>query len=168
MSGNAYTAAPLPPPGWLHDPATAQTRWWDGARWTDHVLPAQPTAGHGAVFGTDPRQRAVLTSRNGPAKASLILILTLLLGEFALVGLGMAAGSAGVSLWQVFGVLGAVSVISLLMWITAFALAIVGTVIAVRRPTRKREAVFALVFTSVVLALIVARAVVSIAVYGTV
>ncbi|MBW9108896.1 DUF2510 domain-containing protein [Microbacterium ureisolvens] len=48
MTDDAYPNAFAPPPGWLHDPSTAQTRWWDGSRWTDHVLPPRP--GYGAVF----------------------------------------------------------------------------------------------------------------------
>jgi len=32
--------SPAPGPGWFADPGNpAQTRWWDGYRWTDHVAP---------------------------------------------------------------------------------------------------------------------------------
>ncbi|MBW9108897.1 hypothetical protein [Microbacterium ureisolvens] len=47
-------------------------------------------------------------------------------------------------------------------------LAIVGTVIAVRRPTRKREAVFALVLTSLAVLWLIARAAASIATCGAI
>jgi uncharacterized Tic20 family protein len=36
-----------PPPGWYADPQGSGQRWWDGARWTDHVQGIQP-----AVTGT--------------------------------------------------------------------------------------------------------------------
>lgn len=156
-------APALPPAGWFHDPSTAQTRWWDGTRWTEHT---QPT--YGPVFGTDPRQRAAPATENGPAKASLILIVIQLLGGIALFGIGLALGATGAQLWQFLGIFAILSVVSFLTWVAAFTLAIVGTVIAVRRPTRKREAVFALVFTSLVMAWFTAQMVVSVATYGSI
>lgn len=37
--------APPTPPGWYPDPKMAGTqRYWDGARWSDHVAPARPAA----------------------------------------------------------------------------------------------------------------------------
>jgi hypothetical protein len=37
-------AAAMPPPGWYPDPTMAQTqRYWDGAKWGDHVAPMQNT-----------------------------------------------------------------------------------------------------------------------------
>lgn len=36
---------PAAPPGWYPHPSMAGTqRYWDGARWTDHVAPMAPTA----------------------------------------------------------------------------------------------------------------------------
>ncbi len=36
---------PLPPGGWHDDPDDpASLRYWDGARWTDHQAPKQPSA----------------------------------------------------------------------------------------------------------------------------
>ena len=52
--------------------------------------------------------------------------------------------------------------------VAAFTLAIVGTVFAVRRSTRRRQAVFALVFTSLVMVWFAAQRVVSVATYGTI
>lgn len=153
----------LPPAGWFHDPSTAQTRWWDGTRWTEHSQPA-----YGPVFGTDPRQRAAPVKENGPAKASLILIVIQLLGGIALIGVGLALGATGAQLWHFLWIFAILSVVSFLMWLAAFALAIVGTVIAVRRPTHKREAVFALVFTSLVMVWLTAQMVVSVATYGAI
>lgn len=169
MTINDGTGVPgtVPPAGWLRDPA-GQTRWWDGSRWTEHVRPALATVGDGAVFGADPRRPAAPGSKNGPATASLVLILIQLLGGAALIGIGFAAGTAGAQLWQFLGVLSILSVVSFLMWVAAFTLAIAGIVIAVRRPTRKRDAVFALVFTSLVIGWMIARAIVSIAVYGAI
>lgn len=38
----------LPPPDWYADPEdSAQYRYWDGARWTDHRAPRDPAAGAG-------------------------------------------------------------------------------------------------------------------------
>jgi hypothetical protein len=161
MTDDVYAGGQAPPPGWIYDPSTAQTRWWDGTRWTDHVLPRQPD--YGAVFGTDPKQGRALTAKNGPAKASLILILVQLLGGVALIALSVAAGPQVLQDIWLFTIL---SLLGFLLTIAAFVLAIVGTVIAVRRPTRKREAVFALVFTSLVVLWMIARAVASIATYG--
>ncbi|HEY1653439.1 MAG TPA: RDD family protein [Acidimicrobiales bacterium] len=37
-----------PPPGWYPDPSgQAGTRWWDGARWTEHVSAPPPPAYYG-------------------------------------------------------------------------------------------------------------------------
>ncbi|MBW9120588.1 DUF2510 domain-containing protein [Microbacterium trichothecenolyticum] len=163
MTDDVYAGGHAPPPGWLHDPSTAQTRWWDGSRWTDHVLPPQP--GYGAVFGTDPRLGRTLTSKNGPAKASLILILVQLLGGLTVIAIGLAAGPQVLQYLWLFSIL---SLLGFLMTIAAFVLAIVGTGIAVRRPTRKREAVFALVLTSLAVSWLIARAAASIATYGAI
>lgn len=38
---NATTG--MPPAGWYADPSGGGQRWWDGAQWTSHVMPA-PTA----------------------------------------------------------------------------------------------------------------------------
>jgi hypothetical protein len=33
-------ASATPPAGWFPDPSgSAQQRWWDGQRWTEHVAP---------------------------------------------------------------------------------------------------------------------------------
>lgn len=164
MSGDAYTVGQLPPAGWIYDPSTAQTRWWDGSRWTEHVLPTAPA--DTAVYGFHPRARA-LTSANGPAKASLILILIQLLGGFALAGLGFFIGASGGQLWQFIDLLNVVGTLRIFMIVAAFVLAIIGTVIAVQRPTRKREAVFALVFSSLLILWMIVRLVASFATYGT-
>ena len=47
-------------PGWHLDPVPAQPgqpaqlRYWDGARWTEHVAPAQPPAAAAAQYGGPP------------------------------------------------------------------------------------------------------------------
>jgi hypothetical protein len=94
------------------------------------------------TYGSFSYAAAPLTSKNGPAKASLILILLLVLGVSAILWLLTGADPA---MQLVFGVL------NILMVIAAFILAIIGLVIAVRRPTKKRESVFALVVSSIML-----------------
>lgn len=92
--------------------------------------------------------RQPLTYKNGPAKASLILILLLVLGVGAIV-------------WFVSGQNPALAIllgfINIAMVLAAFVLAIVGLVIAVRRPTKKRESIFALVVSSLMLIFLVVR-----------
>lgn len=134
------TNAGGPPPGWLYDSNTQQTRWWDGTRWTEHVRPAEPAYQQARVaprqvpsrsqysqpqsHGSFSYAAAPMTSKNGPAKASLILILLLVLGVSAILWLLTGADPA---MQLVFGVL------NILMVIAAFILAIIGLVIAVRR-----------------------------------
>ena len=87
------------------------------------------------------------------------------LGGVALIALGVAAGPQVLQYLWLFSIL---SPFGILMTITALVLAIVGTVIAVRRLTRKREAVFALVFTPLVVLRMIVRTVASIAAHGDV
>ncbi len=93
---------------------------------------------------------------NGPARASLVVILAQLIGGLAL-GVLFAIGAATASPLVLVTVLVLVPVVGMSMTIAAFVLAIIGLVIAVRRPTRKREAVFALVFTSLTIVLMIVR-----------
>jgi hypothetical protein len=175
MTDDGGVTRALPPAGWLRDPA-GQTRWWDGTRWTEHVQPA-PSGGvgaggisgtgagagpaYGAVFGSDPRARArfVETSdRNGPATASLILIVVqLAMGAIAFV-IGLSAGAAQFAMSYVW-LLVLAGLLSWLVIIAAFVLGIVATVIAVRRPTPRFRAVFALVAASVLLIVAMSRVV---------
>ncbi|WZO52322.1 alkaline shock response membrane anchor protein AmaP [Microbacterium sp. LWH7-1.2] len=130
--------------------------------WTHHVLPPTTAPTYGATFGTDPKQNAPATAKNGPARAALILILVQLLGSFGIAALAFAVGSQILQYLWLFGIL---SLLWFLMAVAAFVLAIVGMVIAVRRPTRKREAVFALVLTSIAMVWIVLRTVASVLPY---
>jgi hypothetical protein len=81
-------------------------------------------------------------SKNGPAKASLILILISLLGGVAVF-------------WWLAGAIpalvGLVNLINVAILVAALILAIAGLFLAVTRPTKKRESVFALVMSSVLL-----------------
>jgi hypothetical protein len=158
------TSAGGPPPGWLHDRGTGQTRWWDGTRWTEHVQPTAPAAPAqyqpqyssapypSAQYSSGQYSAATLTSKNGPAKASLILILILVLGVSALIWFLSGADPT------IAVVLGFVNI---LMVIAALVLAIIGLVIAIRRPTKKRESIFALVFSSLLLVFLIFRVAVS-------
>jgi hypothetical protein len=82
-----------------------------------------------------------LSSRNGPAKASLLLILLGVLGSAAARWL-IDASDAFVEL---------VNLISTALLVAAFILAIAGLFIAVSRPTKKSAAVIALVSSSLLL-----------------
>lgn len=88
------------------------------------------------------------TSKNGPAKASLILLLLLVLG-------------VGAVFWFLSGqdpaVAAVLGLLNIAMVLAAFILAIIGLVIAVRRPTKKRESVFALVLSSLLMVFTAAR-----------
>jgi hypothetical protein len=81
-------------------------------------------------------------SKNGPAKASLILILISLLGGVAVFWWLSGANPA---------LIGLVNLINVSILLAAFILAIISLVIAVQRPTRKREPVFALVMSSLLI-----------------
>lgn len=82
------------------------------------------------------------TSKNGAARASLILILVLVLGVAASVWLvsGMSATVALI-----------VSVANVVLAVAAFILAVLGLMTAFRRPTKKLESVFALVLSTMFL-----------------
>ena len=42
----ATGGAAAPPPGWYPEPETAQLRWWDGQKWSEHRQPPpQPPIG---------------------------------------------------------------------------------------------------------------------------
>lgn len=41
--GTAGQASPLPPAGWYPDPQGSSQRYWDGSRWTEQRMPAEPT-----------------------------------------------------------------------------------------------------------------------------
>lgn len=225
------TVAARPPAGWLLDATTGQTRWWDGAQWTEHVKPSEhgeqmvpltraalraaaqaqrvsapaenadrltvssdaavedrtqprpsisetetplpqraapvssaytqpagygPSAGYNASSATPfTYARQPLTSKNGPAKASLILILLLVLGVGAVVWF-MSGQDPTLAMLLGF--------VNIAMVLAAFVLAIVGLVIAVRRPTKKRESIFALVLSSLMLTFLVVRLVLAVSV----
>ena len=106
-----------------------------------------PTYGGAASF------RPETKAKNGPAKASLILILvSMLIG-----GVGIAALISGGSP----ALLDPLGWLNLVVMISAWALSIIGLVIAVQRPTRKRESIFALVFTSLSLVFVAVRLILS-------
>lgn len=88
------------------------------------------------------------TGRNGPAKASLVLLVI-----WILVAAGLAWLAPGMTPTTAV-VVGAGQVIVV---VVAFILSIMGLAIALLRPTRKREAVVGLVLSAALLALIAVR-----------
>lgn len=156
MSSDATVSA-LPPAGWLYDPYTSQTRWWNGVRWTEHVLPPYEATEYAAALGIHVDHDEAPAERNGPAHASIVLMAIQLLGAIAVLGV---AGASGLPWWQFAALISTLEIISLVLTVFAFVLAIVGVVTAVRRPTRKREAVLALVLSSLLVAGTVAQTIV--------
>ncbi|KRB38757.1 hypothetical protein ASD93_02060 [Microbacterium sp. Root180] len=84
-----------PAPGWLYDAETGQTRWWDGLRWTDLARPLDPVVRTGPAYrpssGSASGWTAPPTPKNGPATASLVLLLVAVVGAAAAFSL-LAAG----------------------------------------------------------------------------
>lgn len=75
--------SPGVPPGWYHDPASQQMRWWDGRGWTEHFAPTGPVVFMPAAVAYAPRPRPT-TNRGAIASTVLgaIGIALLLLGVF--------------------------------------------------------------------------------------
>lgn len=153
MSDDARAA--MPPPGWLFDEQTGRTRWWDGVRWTDLAKPLDPVVRTAPAYAPVSAAAAAFAApataaKNGPARAALILILLAVLGVTGI-------------LWLVTGgdpFIGAsLGLLTIAMVLAAFILSIVGLVIAVRRPTRKGEAVFALIASTLLVGFLASRAV---------
>ena len=88
-----------------------------------------------------------VSSANGPAKSALVLILISLLGG---VAVSLFVGRSNPALAGLFNLL----IVALLL--AAFGLAVVGLVLAVRRPTKKRESVFALAASVVLIGGVIA------------
>ena len=83
-----------------------------------------------------------IEQRNGPARASLILILISLLGGVAVFWFLMGADPA---------LVGVVNLVNGAILLLAFILAVISVIVAVNRPTKKREPVFALVASSLLI-----------------
>ena len=83
-----------------------------------------------------------LEQRNGFATASLILILISLLGGVAVFWLLAGADPA---------LVGVVNLVNGAILLLAFILAVISVIVAVNRPTKKREPVFALVVSSLLI-----------------
>jgi uncharacterized membrane protein len=83
-----------------------------------------------------------IEQRNGPARASLILILISLLGGVAVFWFLAGADPA---------LVGIVNLVNGAILLLAFILAVISVIVAVSRPTKKREPVFALVVSSLLI-----------------
>jgi hypothetical protein len=139
----------MPPPGWLFDDATGQTRWWDGRGWTDHTRPLDPVVRTSAMARPASLPADARTSsKNGPAAAAVVLAVLALATTSALIWL-VPARDPFLAI--------AVGLAAMTLIATAFALAVVGLVIAIRRPTPKGSAVFALVMSVLLVGFFVFR-----------
>lgn len=145
----------LQPPGWLFDNETGQTRWWNGAHWTDHAKPLAPVVRTATVEGPPQAAPAAWSSydpapisRNAPAKVALVLL------ALALVG-------AGVAVWQSAAldpaITSLIGLAQVALGLTAFVLSVVGLVIAIRRPTRKAQAILGVVLSTLFLGFLAFR-----------
>jgi hypothetical protein len=83
-----------------------------------------------------------IEQRNGPARVSLVLILISLLGGVAVLWFISGADPA---------LIGIVNLINGAILLIAFILAVIAVVVSVQRPTKKREPVFALVVSSLLI-----------------
>lgn len=143
------------PAGWYADSADGtRRRWWDGSAWTDRYQdvsaayappPPPASAPRIAVVRRTASARAAAASslgvatpasKNGPATASLVLILFSVLGALA-----WAVSGASPGLRVLIALAGAT------ITVAALVLAVAGLVVAVRRPTGKRESALALVLS---------------------
>ncbi len=138
----------MPAPGWRYDAETDQTRWWDGVRWTDDAKPLDPVVRTGPQPAVPVTTSPPSSSKNGPATAALVLLLISVLGIAGIVwfATGMNPVTASLLGLAQIGVL-----------VVAFLLSLAGLVVAIRRPTRKREAVFGLVLSTLLLGFLVVR-----------
>ncbi len=96
----------------------------------------------GAYAATPSSKLMPLSSKNGPAKTSLFLILVSVV-DAAVVYFWLRSANPSLA--------SALSLILIALLVAAFVLAIAGLVLALRRPTRLGESVFALVLSSVLL-----------------
>ncbi|MGN8551389.1 UNVERIFIED_CONTAM: DUF2510 domain-containing protein [Microbacterium sp. SLM126] len=144
MSEDTRVGAPAP--GWLYDAETGQTRWWDGLHWTDLAKPLDPVVrtgpAHRPSTGSVIEWTAPPTSKNGPATASLVLLLISVVGVAASVWLAPGLAPATTTL---------LGIVQIAVLIAAFVLSLIGLAVAFQRPTRKREAVFGLVLSALAL-----------------
>ncbi|WP_374313538.1 DUF4333 domain-containing protein [Microbacterium sp.] len=142
----------MPAPGWRYDAATDRTRWWDGVRWTDDAKPLDPVVRTGPQAAVSAQGSAAPGSKpstkNGPATAALVLLVLSMLGVAGIVWFASGMNPATATLLGLaqIGVL-----------VAALVLSLVALVVAIRRPTRKRRAVVALVLSAVLLGFLVFR-----------
>ena len=122
------------------------TRSWIAVLgWASTVPPLAPVTYRpppGSHVASTRATYVAIEQRNGPARASLILIVISLLGGVAVFWFLMGADPA---------LVGVVNLINGAILLLAFILAVISVIVAVNRPTKKREPVFALVASSVLI-----------------
>jgi Protein of unknown function (DUF2510) len=97
-----------PPPGWYPDPSGApHQRYWDGARWTDHIAPPPPPAQEIAPPPAPQRSGSnsglfwgsLVTAILFPLIGFILGIVLMARGEYALGVIGMVASLFFFALW---------------------------------------------------------------------
>lgn len=79
----------LPPSGWYADPSGAHgSRWWDGARWTDHVR-AEPPADDPPPLPADVASSLPLGAGGRNRGMALVAVAALVIGLVATVVVGL-------------------------------------------------------------------------------
>lgn len=158
MSDDSRLGAP--PAGWRYDSKTGSTRWWDGARWTDHSRPLDPVVRAmprraEQVSGTLAVHHSLMNAaaptsapRNAATDSGLVFLVIagLAVAVGAWLGPGMAPATATI-----------LGLAQLALAVTALLLSLTGLTVAVVRSTRMTGALVGLVLSALLVAFLVFR-----------